>query len=267
MSAIRRFATLAVFVLASAAPARAQVVLDWSVDASLSLDAGAQHWFVNLGGPQVAGTGLVTQAVSDTVGGGAQAAVTSAYASLGTMGGLVHAEAGAFALSSGQGFNDLSWSTDLLITGTPGTRVALLMGAHLEGELTGSGLGQGSSVSATTWVANAPLADWRFQSVIAPGPFDAFTSRVYEFDVGSVVRVTSRLTVAARAEGLELTTSSATANALNTSTFHVDVLTPGGGYIAGGGVVFQPLSAVPEPAAAWLLAAALPLLLLRRRRR
>ncbi len=270
MPAHRSFAAALAFALfGTAAPLACAQVLDWGAQATLALDAGSVHWFSDQGGAHTTATGLVTQAVSDHVGGGAQAASTSAYASIGALGGVVHAEAGAFALSSGQGSNDLSWYADLLITGTPGTRVALAFGTRFEGALSGAGLGQGSGAWATTWVAGVPLADWRYQSVIATGPFDVFTSQVQEFDVGTVVRVASRLTVVARAEGLELTTSWATADALNTSAFYVDVLTPGGGYVAGGGVVFQPLSAVPEPAPAGLLLVALPLVagLLGRRRR
>jgi len=86
----------------------------------------------------------------------------------------------------------------------------------------------GGGVGSTTFVAGIPLADWHLDSVANPGPFDLFAAAVHGFDVGSVVRLSSRLTVGARAEQDAATAES---NAFNSSVFYVDVLTPGGGVV------------------------------------
>lgn len=267
---VRSILSVTMLAAALALPARAAPVLDYGSAAFLALDAGGSHWFVNAGGAGVTDTGLITQGISDTARGGAQVASTSAYASVGALG------AASFALSSGallegaQASNDLSWYTDFLVTGTPGTKVAYTFAAALDGFTAVGGLppplgSAGSRVIATTLVAGFLLADWDFNTLASPGPFDELALATYEFDVGTVIRLGSRMTLFARAE-FEAT---ADADALHTSKLYVDVLTPGGGYIAGGDVVFPTLPQatvpVPEPPTVGLLALGLALLFCRRR--
>jgi len=254
------FITLVLLAGAMALPARAAPVLDYGVGAFVFVDAGGSHWFTNAGGAGVTDTGLITQSVSDTARGGAQLASTSAYANLGWLGGKVLASTSGALLETAQGSDDLSWYTDFLVTGTPGTRVAYTFATSLDGFIAGSGMAYSNRVASTTFVAGMLLADWTFFAF--PGDptllIDEFASASYEFDVGTVIRLGSRLGVSAHAD-IE---ASIGANAFDTAKFYVDVLTPGGGYVAGGGVVFPtlPRAAVPEPSAAGLLALALALL-------
>jgi hypothetical protein len=69
--------------------------------------------------------------------------------------------------------------------------------------------------------------------------------------------------------GTEYTSASnAAADALNTSDFYVDVLTPGGTYSSlSGHTYLTPASPVPEPGAVWLLSAGLLVLIGARRKR
>lgn len=241
-------------------PARAAPTLEYGTSAYLALDAGSSHWFVNAGGAGVTDTGLITQAISDNARGGAQAASTSGYASIGALGAAGSALSSGSFVEGGQAGDDLSWYTDVLVTGTPGTRVAYTFATTLDGFVAVGGLpppsgSAGSRVTATTFVAGNELANWDFSTLLSPGPFSELALATYEFDVGTVFRVGSRLTLFARAEYF----ATAEADALRASRFFVDVLTPGGGYVAGGGVVFPTLpgAAVPEPAALWLVAIAL----------
>jgi hypothetical protein len=240
-------------------PARAAVALDYGVGAFMFVDAGGSHWFTNAGGAGVTDTGLITQGVSDTARGGAQIASTSAYASLGSLGGHVLASSSGTVLEGAQGSNDLSWYTDFLVTGTPGTRVAYVFAASLEGLVAGAGTSYGGVVRSTTFVAGVPLADWALSTLDpGPGPFDEFALATLEFDVGTVIRIASRLGLSARAE----IDATAEADALHTSSFYVDVITPCGGYVAGADAVFPhvPVAAVPEAPTTALLAVALALL-------
>lgn len=252
-------AMLAALVM-PATPARAVPVLDHGVGAFVFVDAGSAHWFVNAGGAGVSDTGLITQGVSDTARGGAQIASTSAYASLGALGGAVLASTNGALLETAQGSNDLSWYADLLVTGVPGTKVAFTFGAGFEAAVNPGGERTGGRVQATTFVGGIALADWVLLASSFDGPavVSQLAMATYAFDVGSVVRLAGRLGVSAHAD-IE---GSVQADALHTSRFYVDVLTPGGGYVAGGGVVFAtlPVAAVPEPPAALLLALGLALL-------
>lgn len=249
------------------APARAAPVLEYGFAAFITIDAGAAHWHTNVvESGTVLTSGVISQGVNDNAGGGAQAALTSAYASVGSLGGKVLAVASGNPLHAGQGFDDLSWYVDFLVTGTPGTKVSYLLGASLDGVTAGAGQGYSGAVQATTLVGGTLLADWTFNVLTNPGPFDQLAVALYEFDVGTVVRFNSRMTVGARADR-EATVE---ADAFTTSAFYVDVLTPGGGYLAGGGVVFPNLPApagVPEPPSVALLGAALLLAGLTRARR
>ncbi len=257
------FVTLVLLAGAIGLPARAAPVLEYGVSAFISIDAGGSHWHVNVyESNTVTSTGVFSQGVADSAGGGAQGALTSAYASVGALGGKVLAVASGYPLGAGQGSNDLNWYTDLLVTGTPGTRVAFVFATSIDGFSVGGGTGFSGGVHATTWVGGVPLADWDFSMLSNPGPFNELAFASYEFDVGSVVRLTSLMTVVARAEGLLPTSTTAESNGFDTSAFYVDVVTPGGGYLTGGGVVFPrlPGAAVPEPSPAGLLAVALALL-------
>lgn len=254
---MKRARTLVAWALAAcgaaALPVHADPVLDWGLSAFVALDAGDAHWFDNfVEWGTVTSSPLFDHAVSDGVGGGAQAAQTTAYARIGSLGGKVLASCSSgYILSAGQGSDDLQWVTDLLVTGTPGTPVSFLFATQLDGVFTTGGSHAGGGVGATTYVAGIPLADWHLDSIANPGPFNRSASAVYTFDVGTVVRLSSRLTVMARAEQ---DNAVAETNALDTSAFFVDVLTPGGGYVTGGGVVFANVPAVPEPASALLFA-------------
>lgn len=237
---------------AAATPAHADPVLDYGITAYLSLDAGDAHWFTNfVEWGTVTTSPLFNQAVADDVGGGAQAAQTTAQARIGQLGGKVQASSSGYILSAGQGADDLLWATDLLVTGAPGTQVSFLFATRLDGYFTTSGSHAGGSVGSTTYVGGVPLADWHLDSLANPGAFHLQASAVQSFEVGTVLRLSSRLTVGARGEQ---DNASALSNALDTSMFYVDVLTPGGGYLTGGGVVFANVPAVPEPPAAWLFA-------------
>jgi hypothetical protein len=207
----------------------------------------------------VADTSLITQGVSDTARGGAQIASTSAYARLGSLGGNVLASTHGALLETAQGSNDLTWYTDFLVTGAAGTKVAYTFGTSFDALITPAGERAGGRVHATTFVAGVPLADWVLSASTFDGSglIDQFAMATYEFDVGTVIRLGGRLGVSAHAD-IE---GSVESDALHTSSFYVDVLTPGGGYVAGGGVVFPTLPpAVPEPSAAGLLAVGLVLL-------
>lgn len=251
-------------VAALAPPARAAPVLDYGTGAFVFVDAGSSHWFTNAGGAGVLDTGLITQSVGDTARGGVQAASTSAYASVGSLGGNVVASSAGTLLESAQGSNDLSWYADLLVTGIPGTKVAYTFGAGFDARITPAGEKAGGRVQATTFVAGHLLADWVLlaSTFIGPGAMSEFAAATFEFDVGTVIRLGSRLGITGQAE-IEGTVES---DALHTSRFYVDVLTPGGGYVAGGGVVFPTLPQVslPAPPTAALLATALALLAWRR---
>lgn len=261
---------LAALLAIAALPARAAPVLDYGYSAFASIDAGRAHWHVNLGrtGSETT-TGPIDQAVADNAGGGGQAALTSAYASVGSMGGRVRASTAGAIPFSAQGFDDLSWYTDFLVTGTPGTKVSYLFGTALDGA-TAFGLSHPSgtysgAVHSTTFVGGTLLADLDFNVLVNPGPFDVLAVRGFEFDVGTVVRLSSRLTVGAHADIESLVE----ADAFNTSRFFVDVLTPGGGYLAGGDVVFPnlPVAPLPVPAPATTMLIGAGLLAAARRRR
>lgn len=248
----RASALLVIIAVASSllagASARAAPVLDFGVGAFVSLDAGGAHWFTDRSGP-VTDSGVIIQTVSDTALGGSQVATTSAYASLGALGGMVTASTGGALLASAQGFDDLSWYSDLLVTGIPGTKVRLRFGSSLEGMLSAGGpvyAAYSGGVRSTAFVGGVPLADWAFDVLTSPGSFDVLAFGDFEYDVGSIVRISTRMTVGAHAD-IE---SSVTADAFHTSQFYVDVLTPGGSYVAGGGVIFPHLpgvGVVPEP--------------------
>lgn len=265
MTLLRSIAAFALLAAIGLLPARAAPVLELGVTASLFADAGDTHWFVNLAdtGP-AAGTGTVTQAISDHWLGGAQSAATSAYASLGALGGVAQASSTGTLLSGGQAGDDLGWTADLLITGSPGEKVTLRFASSLDGFVAGGATGPSSSwggaVTSRTFVGGNLLADWNFSTLVDSDGFvfDEFATADYTFDVGSVVRVASRMTVMAQAEF----EASVETNAINTSRFFVDVLTPGGGYQAAGDFRFAalPAAAVPEPPTPLLVAIAIVVL-------
>jgi hypothetical protein len=119
----RTLLAVALVACGAAMRAHAVAVLEYGSSASLALDAGGSHWFVNAGGAGVIDTGLITQGISDTARGGSQAAATSAYASIGALGAASLASSSGSLLEGGQATNDLAWTTDFLVTGTPGRRL------------------------------------------------------------------------------------------------------------------------------------------------
>ncbi|MBI3678906.1 MAG: PEP-CTERM sorting domain-containing protein [Acidobacteria bacterium] len=188
-------------------------------------------------------TGVITLAVADNAGGGGQSAFTSAYASIGSLGGKVQRSTNT-VLQAGQGFNDLNWATDFIVNGPPGSTVSFQFSHSLDGFTAAAGQGYSGDVHSTIFVGADILGDFDFNLLINPGPFSVLLSRVYTFNAGDTVRLVGRMTVGGRADRF----ATVDINAFNTSMLYVDVLTQGGGYTTDAGVVFPTLASVPEPA-------------------
>jgi hypothetical protein len=230
------------------------------VTAYVSVDAGGATDFVSVS--DSLSTGVITKAVTDNAGGGLQTASTSAYADIGVMGGRVQGSTNVI-LVAGQGFNDLNWYTDFQVTGAPGTQVAYLMSAALDGYTFGAGQNYSGRVTSTAYVWGSLLADYFFDLLVNPGPFSVLTSQIFIFDVGTTIRLSSRMTVMGRADQVAVVD----VNAFSTSRFYVDVLTPGGGYTTDAGIQFPALTSIPEPATWGLCLIAAGLVQCGRRRR
>jgi hypothetical protein len=205
----------------------------YGVSAYVATDAGNAHTFENVPFDtigNVATTGVITQALADNAFGGGQSAMTSAYASIGSLGGKILAESTfGSSPSSAQAFNDLSWYFDWKPTGAPGSKVVAQFSQLFEGSVAGAGLddrGFSGGTHATAFVGGSLLSDADFNVLVNPGPFSVLVSKTFEFTVGEIVRLNSRLTVGAHAE----LTSNISVDAFNTSKFFIDVLTPGAGY-------------------------------------
>lgn len=227
----------------------ASAVPIYGVSAFVFTDAGNAHTFQNVQFDPVANvatTGVITQALADNAFFGAQSAATSAYASVGALGGKVQAfSAFGSSPSSAQAADDLSWYFDWTPTGIAGTKVQVQFSQLFEGSVAGAGRddrGYSGGTRSTTFIANSLFGDFDFNAAVNPGPFSVLVSKVYEFDVGQVVRLGSRLTVGGHAE----LDSTILVDAFNTSKFFIDVLTPGAGYNSSD-FLFPTLLTGPEP--------------------
>jgi hypothetical protein len=214
--------------------------------AYVASDAGRTHTHQNAAFDSDSGTtttGVITQSLADNHNFGAQAAATSAYASVGALGGKVQASStSGSSPSAAQAFDDLSWYFDWKPTGAAGSTVKVQFSQLYEGSVVGSGSGYSGGTHSTTFVGGGLFGDFDFNALVNPGPFSILVSKVYDFTVGDVVRLSSRLTVAGRAE----LTSAVDVDAFNTSKWFIDVLTPGAGYNSAD-FLFPTLLAPPDP--------------------
>lgn len=221
----------------------------------------------------VPSTGVITQALADNRYGSAETAMTSAYASLGSLGGKVKVSStlGSSPDSAGA-FDDLSWYYYWKPKGVPGSVVQAQFSVLYEGVVAGAGTGSSGGTRSTSYVGSSLLGDFDFNLLVNPGPFSVLVSKIYEFNVGDVVLLTSRLTVGGAAE----LNSSADVDAFNTSKFFIDMLTPGSSYNVEDyafPTLLEPVptpTPAPEPSSLALFSAgivSLALMPLRRRRR
>lgn len=225
----------------------------YGVSAYVATDAGGAHDFVNFPydtTANVATTGVITQALSDNAYFGAQSAAISAYATIGALGGKAQAfSASGSSPSSAQTFADLNWYFNWIPKGTPGSKVQVQFSQLFEGVVTANGRSQALTTTRASTSKFGVFNDLQFSS-LSPGPFSILVSKIYEFDVGELVVLGSRMTIAARAE----LDGSGYVDAFNSSKFYIDMLTPGTSYNVED-YRFPTLTPIPEPSALFLMSA------------
>lgn len=240
----RSVITVALLLCVMSSPA---LGASFGVNLFVSVDAGSAYNFVSFS-DQTVTSGVHTRAVADNYFGGAQYAAASAYASIGALGGTLQTYSADTLLAHGQATNDLTWYTNFRVTGAPGTQVQFQFANGVDAVIAAAGQSYSTVLYANSFVGGVPLFEVLYQ---AGGPFSLLTSGLFTFNVGDEIMLSSRLALS----GVAAIEASVDIDALHTSKFYVDVLTPGGGYVTDAGVVFHTLQSpppeptpVPEPA-------------------
>jgi len=160
------------------------------------------------------------------------------------------------------GLYDIDWYDTISITGlSPGAPVDLLLTVSLDSVVSSSGGG----LASVTWVAD--LGSTQAEVTNQNGSESGLTDSVMIHTTsGSALALVTSLQGSADVDNL-FGSESATADASDTGSSYITVLTPGASYTTASGVGYGAPSAVPEPKSVWLVLAAIAAICFKGRRR